>query len=98
MSGDMGAVSAALSHLPDYLGWHVLLSLSAIVIGVAISLPLAIVCARSRALRGVALGAAGVIQTIPSLALLALFYPLLLGLSAFTRSSFGFGFRALGFL
>jgi osmoprotectant transport system permease protein len=98
MNGDTGAVSAAISHLPDYLGWHVLLSLSAILIGVAISLPLAVVCTRSRTLRGAALGAAGIIQTIPSLALLALFYPLLLGLSAFTRSSFGFGFRALGFL
>jgi osmoprotectant transport system permease protein len=98
VNGDTGAVAAAISHLPDYLGWHVLLSLSAILIGVAISLPLAVVCARSRALRGAALGAAGIIQTIPSLALLALFYPLLLGLSAFTRATFGVGFRALGFL
>jgi osmoprotectant transport system permease protein len=49
-------------------------------------------------LRGTALGFAGVIQTIPSLALLALFYPLLLGLSAFTKMAFGIGFRALGFL
>ena len=98
MSGDPGAVAAALSHLPDYLGWHVLLSLSAIVTGVTISLPLAVLCARSRILRGTALGVAGVIQTIPSLALLALFYPLLLALSAFTRATFGVGFRALGFL
>lgn len=98
MSGDAGAVSAALSHLSDYLGWHVLLSLSAIVIGVAISLPLAVLCARSHILRGAALGFAGIVQTIPSLALLALFYPLLLALSAFTRATFGVGFRALGFL
>ncbi len=98
MSSDTSAISAALSHLPDYLGWHVLLSLSAIVIGVAISLPLAVVCARSPVTRGVALGFAGIVQTIPSLALLALFYPLLLGLSAFTRTAFGVGFRALGFL
>jgi osmoprotectant transport system permease protein len=98
MSGDAGAVSAALSHLPDYLGWHVLLSLSAMLIGVAVSLPLAVVCTRSRFLRGAALGFAGIIQTIPSLALLALFYPVLLGLSAFTRATFGVGFRALGFL
>jgi osmoprotectant transport system permease protein len=98
MSEDTSAISAALSHLGDYLGWHVLLSLSAMLIGVAISLPLAVICTRSRFLRGATLGFAGIIQTIPSLALLALFYPLLLALSAFTRATFGVGFRALGFL
>jgi len=98
MSADAGAVSAAFSHLGDYLGWHVLLSLSAMLIGVTVSLPLAVICTGSRLLRGAALGFAGIIQTIPSLALLALFYPLLLGLSAFTRATFGIGFRALGFL
>ncbi|HTT85231.1 MAG TPA: ABC transporter permease/substrate-binding protein, partial [Rhizomicrobium sp.] len=98
MNVDADAVSAALSHLADYLGWHVLLSLSAILIGVAVSLPLAVFCTRSHVMRGAALGFAGVVQTIPSLALLALFYPLLLGLSAFTRATFGIGFPALGFL
>jgi osmoprotectant transport system permease protein len=44
------------------------------------------------------LGIASIVQTIPGLALLALFYPILLALSAFTRTNFGFGFRALGFL
>ena len=38
------------------------------------------------------------IQTIPSLALLALFYPLLLALSALSQTVFGQGFSALGFL
>jgi osmoprotectant transport system permease protein len=98
MNADAGAVAAALSHLPDYLAWHVLLSLSAIVLGVAISLPLAIFSARRPAWRAPALGLAGIIQTIPSLALLALFYPMLLALSVFTQATFGFGFRALGFL
>ncbi|MBV9905106.1 MAG: ABC transporter permease, partial [Alphaproteobacteria bacterium] len=63
-----------------------------------ISLPLAIFAARSRWLRGSALGFASIIQTIPSLALLALFYPVLLIVSRFTTDAFGFGFRALGFL
>lgn len=98
MSGYAGAISAALHDLPEYLGWHVLLSISAIVIGVAISLPLAIVSLRSQFLRASALGLASAIQTIPSLALLALFYPMLLALSAFAEATFGFGFRALGFL
>ena len=98
MSGDAGAFAEAFSNLPEYLGWHVLLSLSAILAGIAISLPLAIVSVGTPLLRASALGLAGIIQTIPSLALLALFYPVLLALSAFTRASFGFGFRALGFL
>jgi osmoprotectant transport system permease protein len=41
---------------------------------------------------------ASVIQTIPSLALLALFYPLLLGLSTLTKAVTGAQFSALGFL
>ena len=37
-------------------------------------------------------------QTIPGLALLALFYPLLLGLAALSAQAFGVSFSALGFL
>src|SRR5437762_849446 len=92
------AFSAAFAVLPDYLGQHVLLSGSAIVLGILISLPLAIAASRTALLRGPVLGVANVVQTIPSLALLALFYPLLLGLSAFTANRFGFSIRALGFL
>jgi len=46
-----GAFAAAMAVLPDYLGQHVLLSVSALLLGIAISLPLAIVSARSRRLR-----------------------------------------------
>ena len=63
-----------------------------------ISLPLAVAISRAAWLRGPALGLASIVQTIPGLALLALFYPLLLALSVFTERAFGFGFRALGFL
>ena len=38
------------------------------------------------------------VQTIPGLALLALFYPLLLALAALSERVFGKGFSALGFL
>ena len=92
------ALTAAFALLPEYLGWHVLLSASALLLGVAISLPLAIAAARSPRLRWPVLAGASLIQTIPSLALLALFYPLLLALSALSKASFGHGFSALGFL
>jgi osmoprotectant transport system permease protein len=39
-----------------------------------------------------------VVQTVPGLALLALFYPLLLALASVTLAWFGFGFSAFGFL
>jgi len=56
-----------------------------------------VAASRSAAVRWPSLFAASLIQTIPSLALLALFYPLLLALSAVSRSWFGVGFPALGF-
>src|SRR5579862_2236784 len=93
-----GAFAAAFADLPEYLGWHVVLSVTAVLLGISLSVPIAIASLRSPLLRGTALGLASVIQTIPGLALLALFYPLLLALSGFTRAAFGFGFGALGFL
>ena len=90
--------AAAWRVAPNYLAQHVLLSVSALVLGFAISLPLAVAASRSAAVRWPSLFGASLIQTIPSLALLALFYPLLLAVSALGRSWFGHGFQALGFL
>jgi osmoprotectant transport system permease protein len=62
---------------PALLAAHVELVLIALVAGIAISLPLALVCVRVRSLAAPVLAVAGVIQTIPALALLALMVPLL---------------------
>ena len=91
-------LQAAFDLLPDYLGWHVLLSVSALGLGLLISLPLAVAASRSPRLRWPVMAVASLIQTIPSLALLALFYPLLLALSSLSNTLFGKGFSALGFL
>jgi osmoprotectant transport system permease protein len=91
-------VAAAFRVLPDYLGQHVILSASALALGLAISLPLAVAASRSARLRWPVLAFVSLVQTIPSLALLALFYPLLLALSTLSESVFGQGFSALGFL
>src|SRR5512140_1985861 len=91
-------LASAFALLPEYLGWHVLLSFTALALGVAISLPLAVTASRSPRLRWPVLAAASLIQTIPSLALLALFYPLLLAVSTLAKATFGHGFSALGFL
>jgi osmoprotectant transport system permease protein len=90
--------AAALRVLPDYLGQHVLLSAAALALGLAVSLPLTILALRRARLRWLVLAFASLVQTIPSLALLALFYPLLLAVSAVTASVLGVGFSALGFL
>ncbi|HET7805722.1 MAG TPA: ABC transporter permease/substrate-binding protein [Pseudolabrys sp.] len=91
-------LAEAWSRLSDYLGSHVLVSLTALAIGLGISLPIAIASRHRPVLRGVLLAIASVVQTIPGLALLALFYPLLLALSALSERIFGKGFSALGFL
>ena len=90
--------SGLFSLLPERLAWHVLLSAAALALGLLIALPLGMLAARSPRLRWPALALAGLVQTIPSLALLALFYPLLLLLSNLAKGAFGHGFSALGFL
>jgi len=91
-------IAEAFARLPDYLSGHVLVSLTALALGLAVSLPLAILSMRRPGLRRVLLGVASVVQTIPGLALLALFYPLLLGIAALSERLLGAGFPALGFL
>ncbi len=90
--------SEALGHLPDYLGNHVRVSVTALALGLAVSLPLALIARNRPLLRGALLGFASVVQTVPGLALLALFYPLLLALAALTLTWLGFTFSAFGFL
>jgi osmoprotectant transport system permease protein len=90
--------SEALAHLPDYLGSHVRVSVAALALGLLVSLPLAIVARNRPVMRGVLLGLASIVQTVPGLALLALFYPLLLALAALSLSWFGVNFSAFGFL
>ncbi len=88
----------AISRLPDYLGNHILVSMTALAIGLLISLPLAFLSLNRPLLRTTLLAATSIVQTIPGLALLALFYPLLLGLAALSESLTGLSFSALGFL
>ena len=66
--------------LPEYLTAHIQLTLLALLLSTAISLPLGVVISRMPWLEQPALGAAGVIQTVPSLALLAIMVPVLAGL------------------
>jgi len=66
-----------LALLPEYLGAHLTLTVIALAAGLIISLPAAILVTRVRVLRGPVLAVVATVQTIPSLALLALMVPLL---------------------
>src|SRR6202023_4161171 len=88
--------SEALAHLPDYLGNHVRVSVAALALGLLVSLPLAILSRNHPLMRGALLGLASIVQTVPGLALLALFYPLLLALAPLSLSWLEIGFSAFG--
>ena len=70
-------MSEQLALLPEYLTAHLQLTLIALLLSTVVALPLGIAATRSRWLEPAALAVAGIIQTIPSLALLALMVPLL---------------------
>ena len=86
--------SEALARLPDYLGNHVRVSITALALGLVISFPLALAARNRPMLRSVLLGFASIVQTMPGLALLALFYPLLLALATMTSQWFGLDFSS----
>ena len=69
-----------LALLPEYLAAHVRLTLAALAAGVLLGVPAGVLVSRVRRLEAPVLGLAGVIQTIPALALLAVMVPLLSGL------------------
>lgn len=90
----MSEILDILLGLGDKFAAHIVLSASAIGLGMAVALPLAVWASRSPAVARVALGFASLVQTIPALALLALFFPILLSL----RAVFGEDLPTLGFL
>lgn len=86
--------SVAWGELARLAQAHLFLSGCAVLAAILIGLPVAILAARNRRVRAPILGVISLLQTIPGLALLALFYPLLL---FFARAS-GWPIPALGFL
>ncbi|NIM61050.1 MAG: ABC transporter permease subunit [Acidobacteria bacterium] len=78
---DAATAPAAVSfgERADMARWvvqHITLTLIAVLLAVIVAIPSGILLTRKRALAGPVLGVAGVIQTIPSLALLAFMIPL----------------------
>lgn len=81
-------MSEQLALLPELLTAHLQLTLLALFVGTALSIPAGVLVTRIRWLDQPVLGLASVIQTVPSLALLAIMVPLLAAL----------GFRSIGFV
>jgi osmoprotectant transport system permease protein len=81
-------VSEQLALLPGYLTAHLQLTLLALLVGTAFSLPAGVLVFRLKWLDQPVLGTASIVQTIPSLALLAVMVPALAAL----------GFQSIGFL
>ena len=94
----MNGWSAQWAELPRYLASHVALTLLALALGLAVSLPLGVVASRRPRVGRVVLAVASVLQTIPGLALLALMVPALAGLATIT-DGLGLGpVPSIGFL
>jgi osmoprotectant transport system permease protein len=86
-----------LALLPGYLTAHLQLTLVALLLGAALSVPLGVWITRRASLEQAVLGAASVIQTIPSLALLAIMVPALGVIGTFTAAAFGVELRSIGY-
>lgn len=93
-AGGTSPWSGVFDRVPELLASHVQISFAALALGIALSVPLTVVAHRNRWFASVILGLASFVQTIPSLALLALFFPLLVGMA----TMFGDWIRPLGFL
>jgi osmoprotectant transport system permease protein len=86
-----------LALLPANLANHLKITVIPLLIGIALSLPLAILAVNRPRIRYPLQTAVGIIQTIPSLALLALMFPIFSGLSALLTWAVGLEIAALGF-
>ncbi len=91
-------MSEQLALLPGYLTAHLQLTLIALLAGFVISVPTGVWVSRRPRAEQLVLGAAGVVQTIPSLALLAIMVPALALLGRWTESAFGARLASIGFL
>lgn len=81
---DTTELARLFANLPDYLGGHMLLSAASLGIGIAVSIPLGVWASRRPVLAEWLLTIAGILQTVPTLALLALMVPILGGVIGFT--------------
>ncbi len=90
-------MSEQLALLPGFLTAHLQLALPALLVATLVSIPLGVLVTRHRGLEPGVVGTASLIQTIPSLALLAIMVPALAALGSVTERVFGFELRGIGY-
>lgn len=83
-----------IAYLPEYFSAHLWITLVSLALGLFFALPLGIWVSQKKHLAPLVLGLAGIIQTIPSLALLAIMVPIL----AFFESWSGIPIPSIGAL
>ena len=86
-----------LALLPGLLTAHLQLALVALLMGACISIPLGIAVMQAPRARTLVLSIASIIQTIPSLALLAIMVPVLATVGRFTDRWWGFSVSSIGY-
>lgn len=89
-------MSELLRELPAYTAAHLQLSLVALAVATAIAAPLGVWASRRPRAGPAVLGAAGALQTIPSLALLAFMVPVLAALGGWSLRAFGVAIPSIG--
>lgn len=89
-------MSEQLGLLPERLLAHLELTLAALLVGLLVAVPVGIAVTRRRSLETGVLGVASVIQTIPSLALLAIMVPTLAALGVWAET-IGWELRSIGY-
>ncbi len=89
-------MSELLGELPRYTAAHLQLSLAALLIATAASVPLGVWASRQPRGGRVLLALVGALQTIPSLALLAFMVPVLAALGGWSLRVLGFAVPAIG--
>ncbi|MBD3674282.1 MAG: ABC transporter permease subunit [Planctomycetaceae bacterium] len=94
----MNSLWTELVDLPANLSHHLLISILSLLLGILVSLPLALLAIRKKSFQAPVLTFVSIVQTIPSLALLALMVPVLVGVNYLLTPVTGLSLPELGFI
>lgn len=92
----MTGLAELLARLPELALAHLQLALSALALAIALSVPLGILASRDRRVGVAILGAVNVLQTVPSLALLAFMVPAIGAIAPLVEAATGFRPSSIG--
>ena len=94
----MSSLWTELLDLPANLSHHLMISVLSLMLGIFVSFPLALLAVRKKSFQAPVLTFVSIVQTIPSLALLALMVPVLVGVNYLLTPVTGLSLPELGFI